>query len=186
MSRISPVTGKHAPLLLRVMNAASRRMVGKEPEPLQIIAHNRGYLLPTIFMSRLGAVKTKLDPETRTLASHLVAELNGCEWCLDLGNYMAQREGIPGDKLSAVFDHATSPHFSPAERVALAYAEAVTAPGSRVSDELFGQLREHYSEQEIVELTLTVAMQNFANRMNIPLGIESQGFASASLGAQPV
>jgi alkylhydroperoxidase family enzyme len=167
------------------MNFASRRMVGQTPEPLQLVAHNRGYLLPTIFMSRMGTAKTKLDPETRMLASHLVAELNECTWCLDFGNYMGQREGIPGDKLSSVMDHATSPLFSPAERVALAYAEAVTAPGSSVSDELFARLREHYSEQEIVELTVTVAMQNFANRVNIPLGIESQGFATASLQAQP-
>jgi AhpD family alkylhydroperoxidase len=185
MSRISPVTGTRAPLLLRLMNAAARRMVGQAPEPLQLVAHNRSYLLPTIFMSRMGSAKTKLDSETRTLAAHLVAELNDCTWCIDLGNYMAQREGIPGDKLASVMDHATSPLFSPAEKVALAYAEAVTAPGSRVSDELFGQLREHYSEQEIVELTVAVAFQNYANRFNIPLGIESQHFATATLEAQP-
>jgi AhpD family alkylhydroperoxidase len=185
MSRITPLTGSRAPLLLRVLNAAFRRSVGRTPEPLQIFAHNRSYLLPVIFMSRLGSAKTKLDPETRMLASHLVAELNECTWCLDFGNYMAQREGIPGDKLSSVMDHAVSPLFSPAERVALAYAEAVTAPGSRVSDELFGRLREHYSDQEVVDLTVTVAMQNFANRVNIPLGVESQGFTTAALQAQP-
>ena len=179
MSRIAPVTGRRTPLLLRIINAASRRFMGQQPEPLQVVARSKRLLLPSLFVGQLVSVKTQLAPETRLLAMHLVSELNGCTWCLDFGSYMSHRQGLEPDKLASVLDYATSPLFTPAERVALEYAEVVTAPGARVSDELFGRLRECYTEQEIVELTVAIAAENYFNRVNGALGIESQGFHSA-------
>jgi alkylhydroperoxidase family enzyme len=66
--------------------------------------------------------------------------------------------------------------FTPAERVALEYAEQMTLTGQRVEDELFGRLRAHYTEAQIVELTAAVAFENFRSRLGPPLKVESQGF----------
>ena len=55
---------------------------------------------------------------------------------------------------------ATSRHYSPPERAALAFAEA----------------RRHFSEAQVVELTAAVALENFRSKFNVALGIESQGF----------
>jgi alkylhydroperoxidase family enzyme len=71
---------------------------------------------------------------------------------------------------------ATSPHYSPAERAALAYAEAMTITGQKVTDELFAEARRHFSEPQIVELTAAVALENFRSKFNVALGVESQGF----------
>ena len=69
---------------------------------------------------------------------------------------------------------STSPLFDPRENVALEYADAVTATGTTASDELFGRLREHFNEEEVVELTAIIAWENASARFNRALGIASQ------------
>ena len=84
--------------------------------------------------------------------------------------------GADEDKIREVRGWRESGRFSEMERVALEYAEAMTIPGQRVSDELFTRLRLLFDEAQIVELTAAVALENFRSKFNVPLGIESQGF----------
>ncbi|PYN06033.1 MAG: hypothetical protein DME02_17445 [Candidatus Rokuibacteriota bacterium] len=63
-----------------------------------------------------------------------------------------------------------------AERAALSYAETMTITGQKVTDELFAELRRHFSEAQVVELTAAVALENFRSKFNVALGVESQGF----------
>lgn len=178
MSRITPIEGRQASLLGRLVNWGMRRAVGQEMTPLKIIAHNRGFLLPYLGMSRFVRSKTELPPQIRTLATQLVAELNGCAWCIDFGRYAGQRQNVLAEKLRRVVGYATDPLYSPAERAALGFAEAETRVGARVSDEVFAELRRHFTEREIVELTVAVAAENFYNRVNAALGVEAQGFCA--------
>ena len=88
---------------------------------------------------------------------------------------MTETEGGT-EKLSEVLDWRTSRLFSPMERVALEYAERITTTGQKVDDALFSELKKHFSEGQIVELTAAIAMENFRSKFNPPLGIEAQGF----------
>lgn len=178
MARISPIEGRRSPLLLRVLNRSMRRALGQELTPLKLIAHNPGFLLPFVGVSRFVRARTALAPEVRTLATQLVAELNSCTWCIDAGRYAGGQSGVAVEKLLAVSEYAVDPRFSPAERAALAFADAATQVGAWVSDDIFDELRRHFSEREIVELTVAVAAENFYNRVNAPLGVEAQGFCA--------
>lgn len=178
MARIRPLEGREAPLMLHVFNWLSRRMYGQEMASARIIAHNPRFLLGSLGMGIFSGGPSKLDPRTRLLAMHLAAEINGCAWCLDFGAYMGARGGVPAEKLAAVGEYATSPVFTPAERAALAYADAMTQVGGHVPDDVFANVRRHYSEREIVELTVAVAAENFYNRGNAALGVEAQGFCA--------
>ncbi len=62
------------------------------------------------------------------------------------------------------------------ERAALEYAERITTTGERVDDALFAELKKHFTEAQIVELTAAIAMENFRSKFNPALGIEAQGF----------
>jgi alkylhydroperoxidase family enzyme len=84
--------------------------------------------------------------------------------------------GASEDKVRAVAESATSPLFDEMERAALAYAEAMTITGHKVTDALFARLRTHLSEAQVVELTAAVALENFRSKFNTALGIEAQGF----------
>ncbi len=70
----------------------------------------------------------------------------------------------------------TSGAFSDLERAALEYADRMTYTGQRVDDALFGRLKEHFSEPQLVELTAAIALENFRSKFNPALGVESQGF----------
>ncbi len=85
-------------------------------------------------------------------------------------------EGASEEKIAQIAEAATSPLFSEPERAALAYAEAMTVTGRKVDDTLFGRVRTHFSEAQIVELTAAIALENFRSKFNTALGIEAQGF----------
>ena len=84
--------------------------------------------------------------------------------------------GADEEKVREVPTWRESARFSPVERAALEYAEAMTITGQRVSDDLFARLRGCFDEAQIVELTAAVALENFRSKLNVPLGIEAQGF----------
>ena len=52
----------------------------------------------------------------------------------------------------------------------------MTTTGQKVTEELFAEVRRHFSEAQVVELTAAVALENFRSKFNVALGIESQGF----------
>ena len=84
--------------------------------------------------------------------------------------------GADEEKVREVPAWRESGRFSPMERAALEYAEAMTITGQRVGDDLFGRLRGFFDEAQVVELTAAVALENFRSKLNVPLGIEAQGF----------
>ncbi|HEV8474172.1 MAG TPA: hypothetical protein VGR82_15450 [Methylomirabilota bacterium] len=86
--------------------------------------------------------------------------------------------GASDAKIRDVASFATSPLYSAAERAALAFAEAMTVTGQKVTDELFAETRRHFSEAQVVELTAAVALENFRSKFNVALGIEAQGFCT--------
>jgi alkylhydroperoxidase family enzyme len=89
---------------------------------------------------------------------------------------VCSRHGISTEKIEALNDYANSPLFSEAERVALAYADAITDTSRDVDDALFLRLRQHYDDDTIAELTMTIAWENASSRFNRAFRIPSQGF----------
>jgi alkylhydroperoxidase family enzyme len=80
------------------------------------------------------------------------------------------------EKVAEVLNWQASSLFSPAERVALEYAERITYTDRQVDDALFAELKKHFSEAQIVELTAAIALENFRSKFNPTLGVEAQGF----------
>ena len=84
--------------------------------------------------------------------------------------------GATDDKIRQVPTWRDSELFSAMEKDALEYAEKMTITGEKVTDELWGRLRGHFNEAQLVELTAAVAVENFRSKFNVPLGVEAQGF----------
>ena len=83
--------------------------------------------------------------------------------------------GAAVEKLQAVEKFRESALFDEAERTALAFAEAVTATPTAVTDQVFEPLRRHFSVAQIVELAVTIATEHFRAKFNTALGIQAQG-----------
>jgi alkylhydroperoxidase family enzyme len=82
--------------------------------------------------------------------------------------------GLSNEKIEALQEYDAGPLYTDAERVALRYADAMTITGREVSDELFASLREHYTDDAIVELTEVIAWENASSKFNRALRIPSQ------------
>jgi len=93
--------------------------------------------------------------------------------------------GATVEKIQAVPHFKESPLFTERERVALEFAERMTITGEKVDDELFTRVRRHFSEAETVELAAAAALENFRSKLNVALGVESQGFCVLP-GTSPV
>jgi alkylhydroperoxidase family enzyme len=89
---------------------------------------------------------------------------------------VSSRLGTSTEKIEALPNHAASPLFSDAEKVALEYADAMTDTNRDVDDALFARLQQHYDDDTIAELTMIVAWENASSRFNRAFRIPSQGF----------
>ena len=76
------------------------------------------------------------------------------------------RFGVQDEKLDKVWEYKTSPLFTPAERVAIEFAIAAAAQPNDVTDELFGEMKKHWTEGQIVEIVALIALFGFMNRYN--------------------
>ena len=89
---------------------------------------------------------------------------------------MGRRQGLTDAKLAALPDFESSAAYTPLERVVLRYAVAMTETPVNVPDELFAELRGHFNERELVELTSSIAWENYRARYDHAFGVESEGF----------
>jgi AhpD family alkylhydroperoxidase len=178
MSRIPPRKARGP--FLRATYAESKRQVGQVPEPVAIKGHTP-LLLAGYSAFELATQRSKrVDAHIKELAEIKAAALVGCEWCLDIGAMIADRSGIPAEKVREINRHRESEHFTELERLVLDYTEAMTRTPVEVSDELVAQLREHFDDAQLVELTSVIALENYRARFNWALGIEAQGFADGA------
>jgi alkylhydroperoxidase family enzyme len=89
---------------------------------------------------------------------------------------VGRANGVEDQKLIELMDYERSELFSDRERIALTYADRITITDQDVDDGLFARLRQSYSSEEIVELTCTVAFENFLSKFHHALLVEPQGF----------
>lgn len=87
---------------------------------------------------------------------------------------MSSQLGVSEEKILALENYATSDLYDSPEKVALEYADSMTITGRDVSDELFARLRSFYGDDEIVELTATIAWENSSSKFNRALRVPSQ------------
>ena len=87
------------------------------------------------------------------------------------------RNGASAEKVEAALgDYKNSPLFSAREKLALELCERMTYTERRVTDRFFDQLKEHFSEEELVELAAIIALENFRSKFNPVFAVEAQGF----------
>ena len=98
------------------------------------------------------------------------SQINRCAYCLDMHMKDARASGETEQRLYSLSVWRETPFYSDRERAALAWTEAVTVLSENgVPDELYEQVRHHFSQQEIVGLTMALITINSYNRLNVSL-----------------
>ena len=104
---------------------------------------------------------------------------------MDIGSAVGRAAGVTDAQLRALPEYRKSSRFSKLERLVLDYAVAMTATPVDVSETLFGDLRRHFNDEQMIELTATIAWENYRARFDHALGIEAQGFSDGAYSVSP-
>lgn len=124
--------------------------------------------LPALTALWKAVEKAGVPSATLDLVNLRTSQINGCSVCVEAAFTMKKEKTDP--RLYAVTAWRDMPHFSEAERAALALAEAVTRVGERgegVPDDVWAEAARHYDEKTLSALILQIALENVWNRLNI-------------------
>ena len=126
-----------------------------------------------------GAFKSMLEMEKYVAGSGIehslyelvktrASQINGCAYCLDMHTKDARKAGETEQRLYALSAWRETPFYTERERAALAWTEAITLISEdEVSDTLYEATRAHFSEKEMVDLTMSIIAINGWNRLAI-------------------
>jgi AhpD family alkylhydroperoxidase len=114
-----------------------------------------------------------LDPALLHLVKLRASYINGCAYCIDMHSKDARAAGETEQRVYSVPVWRDTPYYSPRERAALAFTEAMTRLGpDGVPDDVFEGARKYFDEGELVSLAMAVVAINTWNRLAITFGAE--------------
>ena len=170
--RLEPIE-KPKNLMLKMGYHMMRREFGKVLTPLKIIyARKPSLMFVSQRIDKTANKNISFEAPFRLLVQVFASMTNGCSFCHDFRQTQAIKLHIGSEKFQALGNYGTSELFSTRERAALAYVEQALND-KRVTDETFSELKNQFTEMEIIELTWLIAAENYYNTLMIPLGIKS-------------
>lgn len=178
--RLAPIERPSHPML-RIAYRRFEGRFGKVATPLKVIYARKPRLLPLLMMiDRTADRGITLEPGLKLLIFTFVDSQNGCSFCRDYRQAQAVQRRMGMERFAALTDFRTSDLFTGRERAALAFAEE--AVDGEVTDATFEDLRRHFTDTEIVELTWLVAVETYYNVMKRALDIRSDGLRELAEG----
>jgi AhpD family alkylhydroperoxidase len=112
--------------------------------------------------------KSRLEPSLLELVKVRASLINGCAYCIDMHTKDARARGETEQRLYATAAWRETPFFTDRERAALAWTEAITLINKdHAPDSVYEEVRQHFSEEELVNLTLAIVAINGWNRLAI-------------------
>lgn len=183
MAHLSPLPKETTPELADDF-AIFEQILGFVPNSLLTMQRRpemvKGFgVLTKAVMSPDGVV----DLGFKRLLAHFASRAAGCQYCEAHSLIAAKIHGISDDKVAAVWEYQTSPLYTEAERVALDYALAAGSVPNGVDDELMQRMKQHWSEDEIVEILGAICLYGFLNRWNDSMATDLED-APKALGQQ--
>lgn len=144
------------------------------------------HMTPGVMQAMLGLERqvrqAGFDHKLLNLIRMRASQINGCAYCLDMHSKDARALGETGQRLYGLDAWRETPYYSARERAALAWTEALTLVSeSRVPDEVYERVREQFSEDELVHLSLAIVSINGWNRLNVAARTVPGDYVAGSL-----
>jgi alkylhydroperoxidase family enzyme len=194
MARIQGVqkadAGLKIKLVYRLGPRMMRKLTGREPqtgsgiEPMEIWAHQPKMMFAMGKFNQAVRKAHTVDERLKNLVELKGAQMIGCEWCVDLGSQVWRNSGFSDAELLALPRYRQSDLFTAREKLALDYTVAVMRTPVEVTDELFAGMKEHFSDEQLVEITALLTLVNL-DRFNAAFGIGSAGFSEGMVCVPP-
>jgi alkylhydroperoxidase family enzyme len=194
MARINGVSqdqaGPMVKLVYRFMRRGMTKMTGRLPargsgiEPVEIWAHQPKMMSGMGKFQQAVRKGNTVDERLKYLVELKGAQMIGCEFCVDLGSQICRNSGFSDEELLAVPRYRDSELFTEREKLALDYTVSVMRTPVEVTDELFARMKEHFSDDQLVEITALLTVVN-PDRLNAAFGIGSAGFSEGMVCVPP-
>lgn len=172
MSRIVPLKKEEAKEETKIIFEAMEKQFGMVPNLFATIAHYPKALRPIMEMYQAIAKESTIEPKLQELANLEVSRINRCHYCLTHHSQMAKLSGLTEEQTETLKAGKPLKIFSDKENAVIEYARQVTLDAENVPEELFNRMKSHFSDSEIVNLTLIIGLMNVFNRFNGALGVE--------------
>ena len=171
MARVKMISPETADETTRKVYDDVLRQWGRISNFSQILAHQpaalHGWLLPNESI-RLNNVKTDPDyVKIQQLVIIKTSALNRSAYCMSHNVPLGKKIGLSEEQIKAAqgIDYMASPHLDDRQKAAVRWAEAVTNMTARDDEAAFAAMQQHFSEKQIVELTVFCGMWNYSNRL---------------------
>ena len=194
MARIEGVSKAQAGLVVKLVYRFGPRMMkkltgreaqtGSGMEPIEIWAYQPKMMMGMGKFNQAVRKGKSVDERVKYLVELKGAQMIGCEFCVDLGSQICRNSGFSDEELLALPRYRQSDLFTEREKLALDYTVAVMRTPVDVTDELFVRMREHFSEEQLVEITALLTLVNL-DRFNAAFGIGSAGFSEGMVCVPP-
>lgn len=167
-----------------------KKLTGRDPqrgsgiEPMEIWAYQPKMMLGMGRFNQAVRKGNSVEKRIKNLIELKGAQMIGCEFCVDLGSQICRHSGLSDEELLALPNYATVSLFTDREKAALDYAVAVMRTPVEVTDGLFARMKEHFTEEQMVEITAHLTLVNL-DRFNAAFGIGSAGFSEGMVCAVP-
>lgn len=177
-------------LVYWLMPKMMRKMTGRAPErgsgiePVEVWAHQPKMLFAMGRFNKGIRSGRSVEDRLKYLVELKGAQMIGCEYCVDLGSQICRNSGLADDELLALVNYRASERFTDREKLALDYTVAMMRTPVEVTDALFARMREHFSVEQLVEISALVALTNL-DRFNAAFGIGAAGFSEGRVCVLP-
>ena len=183
MARVRDISSEELPADLAAIYQAFAASYGPFRNQVAVFAHIPAalrHLMPLLM--ELREAKT-LPKRALELAIVTVSKLNACEYCVAHHTPFLAVEGVSPAGADRLLDYADHPELDETDKLVVEYAVAAWEHPNRIPDPLFARLRQHFSEAQIVELTLRITLCGFFNKFNDALQIEEEPEAEERFAA---
>jgi AhpD family alkylhydroperoxidase len=167
-----------------------KKLTGREPqsasgmEPVEIWAYQPKMMMGMGKFNQAVRKGKSVEQRLKNLVELKGAQMIGCEFCVDLGSQICRNSGFSEEELLALARYRESELFTEREKLALDYTVAVMRTPVEVTDELFVKMKEHFSDEQLVEITALLTVVNL-DRFNAAFGIGSAGFSEGMVCVPP-
>lgn len=167
MPQITPLDIEDIPEELAPVVATYMAGSGKVPNSFRTMARKPKIAKAYGDFQKALSQSLTIPTELRAMMFLLQSQNNGCRYCQAHSvSALARNNDVPEEKIAALWDYQTSPLFNDAERVALNLALAVSAHPNAADDSNFADLKQHFSDDQIVEMVAALSIGSFLNTWN--------------------
>ncbi len=139
---------------------------GKVPKWMRVMANCDDVLVGFFTLFKAVMDDAPVDKKLKWKVAYRISEINKCEFCVSVSRMQLKQFGLKEEEIGSIEKASNGK-----EKIALKYAEAATEHAYNVDPEIFKEMKESFSDEQIVEITSVVGLFNFINRFNDSLRV---------------